>query len=384
VANRPWVAGRSPELFVSRGYLELEGDYPHLYGPDADVLLDPSFEATHCFSVIDHDATHAGEVGVAFQPVLGRDTLADIRGVLWMNQAPLALRALEFTYVGRNAADNDRSGGRLSFGTADNGVVLVDEWSLHYPAKGKAMTAIGVSRATDGHLTSTPISTVDRQRLQMIGGSLLGAKWPDGTTLTRTLPSIRGTVTDSVTSAPIGGAVVTLTRDGYLVQTGVDGGYAFSPLMPGRYSVTATDLAWARYGVQRAKSITVDAFGGATLAAAAAPIRLGPPLAFARPACARASLDKGKGMVGLRLIDTAGAPASAPVVFSFVDANGRNKADKQFPVNGRVVVCGLGAGTVTMTAADPAGRSGRLELRPTGAERVDTVTLVLRNGGTRR
>jgi hypothetical protein len=110
----PIRADRDPEVFVKQGYVVRRGDVTSYYGPDAEVLLDSSFAATHCLSLRSGVSNHRGETGVAFTTPRGRDSIPDISGILWMSQNPLALRSLEFEYRNVHPAITSAAAGGTS------------------------------------------------------------------------------------------------------------------------------------------------------------------------------------------------------------------------------------------------------------------------------
>ena len=103
VADRPYVAARPAWAFAEHGYMqEAVGGERTYFAPDESVLLDETFAGTHCMHVVAGTREHGGDVGIGFEPVEldGRDTLVDIKGVLWMDRKTPALRSLEFEYTG--------------------------------------------------------------------------------------------------------------------------------------------------------------------------------------------------------------------------------------------------------------------------------------------
>jgi hypothetical protein len=371
VGDRSWISGRTAEDFKTRGYIEMDGMSPVLYGPDADYLLDPSFEQRHCFSIAKPDAAHAKHIGVAFEPAKDGPSIPEIQGVLWLSESPLELRELVFTYVGRMAAPNGRSGGRLTFRTAENGIALIEQWGLYYPSIAYLATALDARGG--GRMA---VSSND-PRVQVVGGSLIGAQWPDGTKIARPHPLIGGLVSDSKTGEPVKKAMVFLD-DGYQMVTADDGAYAFNPVMPGRYSVSAVDSLWTHFGIERVGTATVDAFEGGRMATAPT-IKLAPLLDVVRAQyCRTTSMGKGQGIVAVRAVDSTGARVAAS--FKFVNSG----VERVWPERGGTapaqVACGVAAGPVTVTATSgPA--SGSVTINASGAgAMIDTGTVVLRRG----
>src|SRR5438067_148652 len=94
---RPFVAGRDSG-FAALGFMDESGTDRIYQAPDADVLLDPQFGATHCFSLAKADRDHPGQTGLAFEPARGRESLVEITGVLWIDRAAAALKSLQFRF----------------------------------------------------------------------------------------------------------------------------------------------------------------------------------------------------------------------------------------------------------------------------------------------
>lgn len=180
--SRPFAAIAPPRSFLVTGYMIDDGGSRTYFAPDADVLLDESFAATHCFVVQPPDSAHAGQIGVAFAPVPG-DTLVDVTGTIWMDAGTPQLRTVEFKYTRLEpAALAFGAGGRMSFQTVANGITFIDRWSLHLPVLGTASSGVGVRR-TDMVASMRREDRTDLrvQHVRDIGGDVLRARWADGT-----------------------------------------------------------------------------------------------------------------------------------------------------------------------------------------------------------
>lgn len=88
-----------PAELAEKGYVRETKGSTAYYGPDAAVLLSDAFLDTHCFSVVEGPREEPGLVGLAFEPVPGRD-VPDIEGVLWLERATARLERLEWEYSG--------------------------------------------------------------------------------------------------------------------------------------------------------------------------------------------------------------------------------------------------------------------------------------------
>jgi hypothetical protein len=165
VASRPFKVTAPSEL-AKKGYviedparlgirsrIGTDGEAPLLYrAPDEMVLLDESFQTTHCFWASHGEAANAGMIGVYFMPVSGI-RINDIRGVFWIDSASYELKGLEYVYTqiapapGRNANEdaaaadsvtpgmqpglaNPQPGGIIRFRRMPDGSFIIPDWSI--------------------------------------------------------------------------------------------------------------------------------------------------------------------------------------------------------------------------------------------------------------
>jgi hypothetical protein len=96
-------------------------------------LLDETFLNTHCFHVERDSSDKPGQVGLAFEPVMGR-TVPDIRGTLWLNEQTSQLRSVNvvFTNLPRGVID-ERVGGNIEFLQLPSGAWIVQRWQVRTP-----------------------------------------------------------------------------------------------------------------------------------------------------------------------------------------------------------------------------------------------------------
>jgi hypothetical protein len=93
-------ASTPTETLVASGYMRRRTDGRLVFdAPSAETLLSDDFAAHHCFSVAGSAPQHPEWVGIAFRPTGSRDTLVDIRGVLWLERASAELKRLTFEYT---------------------------------------------------------------------------------------------------------------------------------------------------------------------------------------------------------------------------------------------------------------------------------------------
>ncbi len=99
------------------------------YAPTPEVLFDASFTNTHCFSLVRDPAEHPGQVGVGFAPSRA-PTATDVRGTLWIDEASLDLRAVEWEYTDVSV---DGLGGAVELGRVSPARWSVQRWSARVP-----------------------------------------------------------------------------------------------------------------------------------------------------------------------------------------------------------------------------------------------------------
>lgn len=268
--SRPFVASQTPVYFARHGYI-LEDTSMRIYNaPDADVLLDESFATTHCFHVQAADAEHQGQIGLAFNPAPGRDTVADVAGVIWIDAAVPQLRSLDFLYTAlERAAMAMKTGGHIEFRTMPNGVAFVERWHLRLPAFEMLASARKASSPMQDLLR--PPTRRDRSDFRVheiieAGGVVLNAKWDDGAEYRDTAAVIRGTVMQRRTNAPVAHAIVTLVGTADSVLTDDTGQFAFE-VIPGKYGLSVADTSLHSYVQSRMTNQTVAVARGQTTTA---------------------------------------------------------------------------------------------------------------------
>ena len=261
LTTRPFAAAAAASEFAAQGYLREVGSDRLFLAPDADVLLDESFAATHCFHLQAADAAHSEQIGLAFIPVPGRpDSLVDVSGVIWIDRSDPALRSFDFRYTNLEpAAVRAEAGGHLEFRSVSNGVSFIQWWSLRLPVLTQ------VTRPSPTASTPFPITSrrQDRRDLRATeihesGGQVLQAKWQDGTNWREEPTGITGSVAQRGGAAPIPNALVTLTGTADTTSTDDRGDFSLTAMVPGRYSVVVADTTLGAFTPPRTESHVVD------------------------------------------------------------------------------------------------------------------------------
>jgi Carboxypeptidase regulatory-like domain len=287
---RPFVPSRPVADFAEHGYGVCDAGGCDFDLPDADVLLDGSFAAAHCFSIAADDGVHAGEVGLAFDPAKGREQLVDIAGVLWINRRQEAIQSLEFRYTGLGKTETPVSpGGTLSFNSVPNGAVFIGQWSITTPS------LPGVAAGSSGG------ASFDRH---VSGGTVLSARWDDGTRWHAPVAGVRGRV-ESDSGVGMRGVEVWLSGTGDTTLSDSAGVFDFDDVVPGTYALGAAGPALAPAGVsQTTGADSVHATGGGV---AHPVIRLQVPAVAVRQVCGSHTDDSiPASMLVVRVLDADG------------------------------------------------------------------------------
>ena len=232
----PYISRPAEEL-IEQGFARLTPVESIYWAPDAAVLLSDEFLDTHCFHVT-RDERHApGLIGLAFQPVRGRN-LPEISGTLWIDPGTGRLEWLDFRYQNLNLPDALLAGpigGTVEFAALPNGTWIVDSWRIRMPR----------ARTATNPLTGRAQSILDGITVQ--GGDVLRVHGNEGTVLeTDRGGRIAGAVFDSV-RVGLPGARVYIEGMGVEVLTDGDGRFELAHLEPGAYSVTYSAPYLDRY-----------------------------------------------------------------------------------------------------------------------------------------
>ena len=235
------------------GYIRSGVDESIYYAPDAGVLLSDAFLDTHCFSLERRAEEGERLVGLRFQPVPGRE-LADIEGVLWMEEAGARLRSVVFRYVDPGQpVPHEEGSGELTFRGLPNGTWIVQEWRIRMPSLVETRDRAGQvqSYAVEGWRDEGGLVT----RVTRADGGIVDAG--------RGMATITGEVRDSL-GRPADGARVWI--EGAEVEAASDGAFAFSGLLPGTWTVAASHPALEALGFAGTREeVELEAGGSARL-----------------------------------------------------------------------------------------------------------------------
>ena len=251
--SRPFLSPATAAIFAQRGYMVEDRTGRTFDAPDADVLLDESFAATHCFHFQRSDGAHRGQFGLAFTPVPSRprDTLVDVTGTIWIDRDPPEIRTLDFLYTGLEPTTSDvKAGGHIEFRTMANGITFVQRWFLRLPvlspiAGGGPAYAAALARRRQ-----------DRGRMRVgevieKGGVVVDASWQDGVVWREPPTGINGVVTQGRSNIGLPNAIVTLVGTNDSTMTDPQGRFTLMPIIPGHYTLVAIDTVLHEYVRER-------------------------------------------------------------------------------------------------------------------------------------
>lgn len=166
--KRPFGA-IDPVTLATDGYVLGDAERGwHYFAPDETVLLSEQFAATHCFRVV-RQPDRAGQIGVSFEPVPHRE-VADITGVLWVDQRTAELREIVFSFVNAGVISHYDAGGFTRFRRVPSGTWIVDEWKISVPRLSIRQVSLG---SLDGYSSTTRPQYTHIGRLEN-GGGILG------------------------------------------------------------------------------------------------------------------------------------------------------------------------------------------------------------------
>ncbi|MDH5234059.1 MAG: carboxypeptidase-like regulatory domain-containing protein [Gemmatimonadota bacterium] len=219
-----FFAARSAGDFVRQGFMEAQNGQRTFFGPDAEVLLDDEFLLSYCLRLARPDAARADLAGLAFVPVKARRGIIDIDGVVWIDTIARSLREIAFRYrdLGRGTA-RFRPGGSISFLEMSNGVVLIDRWEFRL---------VGAQVSSRSRPVGLALSSL--LYLDLTGGQLARASWPDGTVWQASLGTLRGRLILR-DGRPAAGVPIALDDTDYEATTDSTGSFAITDLVAGPY-----------------------------------------------------------------------------------------------------------------------------------------------------
>ncbi len=311
VGDQPFVAARSASAFETQGYMvEHLGGEREYFAPDENVLLDPAFAGSHCLRVTPTDGAHVGEIGIGFDPVEAeRDSLVDIRGVLWLDEKTLDLRTLDFDFTNLEKIRDATSGGDVLFQSTPSGVPMIVRWTIQSPMIATDESSV----SAEGVRHSLP-PRPQRSKFRVLGYQVLGAevrevKWSDGAHWTPRLAAVTGLVTD-LHGQLIRGAHVWMFGLSDTAVTDPKGVFRLPrPSIGGVFTIVAADSTLAAGGVNQTPPHLVTIRGDRALPSDITVdiLKMYPRKDALSAACPDGKYQPGEGVALLHVVDTLGA-----------------------------------------------------------------------------
>jgi hypothetical protein len=131
MTGSPWSVASAEEM-SSQGFQREINGMTEYYVPHADVLLSPQFTSSHCFDLVDQ-RSERDRIGLQFRP-LGRPSITDVQGVIWLNRRTLALQTIDYEYVRytRNQLRTTSAGGTVDFAYLPSGLWVMAGWHARF------------------------------------------------------------------------------------------------------------------------------------------------------------------------------------------------------------------------------------------------------------
>ena len=213
----------------SGGYIQAVSDGTWDYfAPDAEVLLSETFLDNHCFRAAGPPPGEPDLIGLAFEPVPGRD-LPDISGVLWLDRGSAELRRLDYSYTKLPFTDESwpQVGGRVEFERLATGMWVVRRWHVRMP-----LAATGTGGFGGGRREIDLVSLIEE------GGEIRSVSTRSGQVLAQAVgATVYGTVTAKPTGDPLPGARVEISPGTAQTTTGEDGAFRITDLPAGTFTL---------------------------------------------------------------------------------------------------------------------------------------------------
>jgi hypothetical protein len=348
--DRAFGAALSVAEFLSKGFKGDSGGMDVFYGPDADILLSDEFAAGYCFRIADRDASRSGQIGLAFAPAERSRDRTDIEGTLWIDSVARRIVDIDYAYLGLEPRVLAlKPGGRSSFRTMGNGLVLLDHWFI------RLVGAAADSTTTFRGRTAERVPTL---QVREIGGEIARAKWPDGYRWNAPLGIVRGHATRD--GAPAAGMTVRLEQTDYAAVTDSGGGFQIAELLPGPYVVGVEDERLERVGLTLPSGVSFTALRE-SMAVVATPI---PSLEDYAWGVCRNDPKRSR----------AGRPAIRMLIVRLTDRDGR-------PVVGAKATVKVQRTRETISSSDvESGAGGRFEVCGLAETATDVTVFVERSG----
>ena len=161
-----------PDSLARFGYISAEAGDLLFRAPDANALLSDQFAAAHCFHAEPPGDEHPHWIGIAFRPSRERESISDIEGVFWLDEASIELRLLEYRYTNTPPQiEGMNAGGRVEFLRLSTGDWLINRWSIRVPLI-SARRGAAVNGLSGGRVAVAPPTRAIQSGVSYTGGEV--------------------------------------------------------------------------------------------------------------------------------------------------------------------------------------------------------------------
>jgi Carboxypeptidase regulatory-like domain len=267
VDTSSFAAARTASDFVRSGFSMDAAKQALYFGPDADILMSDEFATAYCFEIARANKARPHQVGIHFLPADQRGGRIDIDGTLWIDTVARQLRDVQFAYLGGSrAAEPFHPGGSVSFQTMENGVEVIDRWSIRVVDEAVDTVASGPGVPSDIGQRSNPLALRTWLYAEEEGGELARARWPNGLEWTAALGTLRLRAV-TADGRPATGSVIALVASQYFAVVDSTGVATIDELIPGPYAVRIVDPRIAELGIGLPTPLKFEAFRDSTVRA---------------------------------------------------------------------------------------------------------------------
>jgi hypothetical protein len=224
-----------PEDLTRDGFVRRVGGEVLYYAPDAEVLLSDAFLDTHCFRLAEA-SDDPQRVGLSFEPI-GRRSVPDVGGTMWLDRETAELRSLEYTYYNLDLPVRSATAtGMVEFQRMPAGTWIVPAWWIEMPIIDTRFQSGG----------SSPVLT----RMRRAGGRVLQIHEAGGRSIggRNGTGGIEGVVVDSV-GFPIQGVRVGAVGWNQEAFSGPQGEFGLLGMPEGTYELRFVDDRLAQLGL---------------------------------------------------------------------------------------------------------------------------------------
>jgi hypothetical protein len=219
--TQPWRT-IAPERLRRDGYVVTDQDNTVTYdAPGLDMLLSPGFLEDHCFRL----EAKADRLGVRFEPIPERKSIAEVRGTIWLDRKSAELRSMEYRYANISPEQADEARGNTEFVRLRNGAWVIAKWDIRMP---RLENRIGPR--------SLGASGIRVTGIEVSGGELSLVRRASDTLWSRPSLAMTGEIVDSASGRPWPNASIELVGAMQRAVADSRGRFTIANVLPGQYT----------------------------------------------------------------------------------------------------------------------------------------------------